>query len=230
MDFVKSGVEGLDDVLKGGFRTNSSILLMGVPGTGKTILAIQYVHAGAQNKEPSLYITCEETPDAVHEYAKNIGYDLTRHASYVTIINQPITEKLITFGNIINLIKEKKIRRVALDSLTLFKFVLDNDINYRKEIQDFLTRMKECNVTFLAIAERTTIDIDNIHYHPEDFLFDGIILLTKIRKGSTYERCITIEKMRGQDYTLGIYPFTITNKGVQVYPKQLPFSLIEQEQ
>ena len=46
---IKTGIEGLDKVLKGGLRRNSSMLITGAPGTGKTIMALQFIYYGAKN-------------------------------------------------------------------------------------------------------------------------------------------------------------------------------------
>jgi len=80
---------------------------------------------------------------------------------------------------------------------------------------------------FFASAEKKSINLDIMEYGPQDFLFDGVILLIKVRKGASYERCISVIKMRGQGHLLGVYPFTIGNKCIEVYPKQIPFSLME---
>jgi len=82
------------------------------------------------------------------------------------------------------------------------------------------------NVTLLATAEARSFQIDNIHFLPEDFLFDGIIFLTKLRQQAAFERVLHVGKMRGQDHLINIFPFNIGNGGVTVYPDQLPFALI----
>ena len=69
-----------------------------------------------------------------------------------------------------------------------------------------------------------------MEYPIEDFLFDGLIILTKIRKGSSFERVIHVAKMRGQDHSLDIYPLTIGKGGIEVHDKEIPFSLIERDE
>lgn len=101
---------------------------------------------------------------------------------------------------------------------------------YRREIMEFTTRMKQTGVTCFAISERSQEHIDNVRYHAEDFLFEGLILFSKIRRGASYERCITVAKMRGQKHLLGIYPFTLDEKGITIFPQELPFALIDKEQ
>ena len=63
----------------------------------------------------------------------------------------------------------------------------------------------------------------------EDYLFDGLVILSLIRKGATYERVIQVAKMRGQNHMLNIFPLQIGKQGMTVFPNEVPFSLIEQD-
>ena len=63
-----------------------------------------------------------------------------------------------------------------------------------------------------------------------DFVFEGIILLSRIRKGSYFERVLTVAKIRGQDHRLDVYPVTIGIEGLKVLFDQTPFSLVEKEE
>jgi len=58
---ISTGVSGLDDVLVGGFRRNRAYLIEGVPGSGKTTLALQFMRASVERGEPVLYVTLSET-------------------------------------------------------------------------------------------------------------------------------------------------------------------------
>ena len=227
MDLIKSGIKGLDELLNGGIQRNTSLLISGVPGAGKTIFALHFIYAGAQLNESSLFITSEQKEESVYEYAKTLGFDFKKYDNNITVVHQPVIGRVISFGNIIDIIKQKKIKRVALDSLTFFSYANTTDINFRKEVLDFLTRMKENGVTVIATAEREIGSIDNLSFKAEDFLFESIILLLKIRKGSNFERCMTIQKARAQEHMTGIYPFTIRKTGIEIYPQQIPFSLNE---
>ena len=73
---ISSGVAGLDDVLSGGLHRNRSYMLEGVPGSGKTTLALQFVRAGASRREPVLYVTLSETDEELRAVAKSHGWDL----------------------------------------------------------------------------------------------------------------------------------------------------------
>ena len=71
---IKTGVAGLDQVLKGGLRKNSTILITGAPGTGKTILALQFIYYGAKKyNENGIFIATEDSLSDLRQNAKNLG-------------------------------------------------------------------------------------------------------------------------------------------------------------
>ena len=230
---IKTGIPGLDEVLKGGLREGSHFLVAGSPGTGKTIIGIQFILEGAKKGEPGVFITCEETVADIRSYADSLGLPIEEYEKkgLITLIKQPVLpSKLMMIATPLNLIKKKKIKRVVLDSITLFKYIdVSGEMDYRKEVLNFVLKMKESKVSLLVISEKSISNIDEIEYEPEDFLFDGLILLTKVRKSSSYEHCITIPKMRGQDHLIDIFPYKIGKGGVRIFPKQPPFSLIEKD-
>jgi len=231
-DLIKSGVTGLDEILGGGIKKNSSVLITGGPGTGKTILTLQFLQEGVKNKEQTLFITSEQSAEGIIEVAKrlNLNY-ITKENKFIRIHEQDvITKNLISLEEPISIIKKEKIKRVVLDSITLFDFMYgESKKDFRKGVLSFIKNIKKYDTTLLITSERPTTEIDQFKHEPEDFLFDGLIILTKIRKGSSYERCLTISKMRYQDHSMNIYPFTIQKNGVIVHTKEIPFSLIEKD-
>ena len=225
-----TGIAGLDELLKGGIRRTNSVLIAGVPGTGKTVFGLHYIYEGAKQGEPGLFVSYEEAEDSILEYAESFGRDFQDflQKGLITVLSIPLVGKMVTFAPIVDMIRKNKIQRVFLDSITLFEFVdAMTAMSFRREIIEFIRIMKEMNVTLVASSEKKVANIDVIEYGSQDFLFQGLILLTKVRKGASFERCICVSKMRGQPHQLGIYPFSIDEHGVQVYPQQLPFSLME---
>src|SRR5512138_1503231 len=72
-----TGIEGLDDILDGGFTPHRLYLLEGVPGSGKTTLALQYLLEGARRGEPVLYVTLSETEEELRSMARSHGWDIS---------------------------------------------------------------------------------------------------------------------------------------------------------
>jgi circadian clock protein KaiC len=74
---VKTGIAGLDEMLAGGLMKGSAVLIKGAPGTGKTTLALQFLHHGASvENEAGLLVTFEEFPHSLHRDAQSLGWDL----------------------------------------------------------------------------------------------------------------------------------------------------------
>lgn len=233
MEKIKLEIPGLDEILKGGIRPDASILLTGPPGTGKSIAAFQFIYNGAKKGMPGLYITSEENAVSLRDHMAELGFKLDNleKKGIITIAEQSVTSgKMLSIEAPIKLIAKRKIQRVVMDSLTLFEFVYGTSINeFRKGIISFIKQMKEAGVTLMVTSERYTAEMDGFEFRSEDFLFDGLIILSKIRKGSSFERVLNIAKMRGQDHLMDIYPFQISKGGLKVFPKQIPFSLIEKD-
>src|SRR6476619_2295311 len=71
-----SGIEGLDDILRGGFPVGRIRLVEGDPGVGKTTLALQFLLEGAKRGEPSIYVTLSETREELLQVAASHGWSL----------------------------------------------------------------------------------------------------------------------------------------------------------
>lgn len=228
---IKTGVPGLDEILKGGVREKSAILISGGPGTGKSILAMQFLAAGAKQGEAGLCILYDTEKDEFLDYADALGISIRRYekSGKITILNQPLLiKKVASLEMPLQLIAKKKIKRVVLDSLTMFAYIhIADDRDYRKKVVEFLDKMN--SVTLLATAEAPESNMNGEHFRPEDFLFDGLIMMAKIRQESSFERVLHVSKMKGQDHLLNIFPFSIGKGGIKVYPDQLPFALMEEK-
>jgi len=239
-ELIKTGIPGLDQVLKGGLRRNSSVLVTGAPGTGKTILALQFIYYGAKDyDENGVFITTEESLDVIKQNAKNLGMDLAPLESKgkIFFIQKPISTLkggISSVKGLIEAIKKHNIKRVALDSLIFFEYLYSkfngNEIEFRRQILMFTQDLKNTGVTFMSVSERSVTDFDRLTYDMMDFVFEGIIILSRIRKGSYFERVLTVVKIRGQDHSLDVFPVTIGNEGLKVLVDQTPFSLVEKEE
>ncbi len=238
---IKTGIYGLDNVLKGGLRRNSSILVTGAPGTGKTILALQFIYYGAKDYgENGIFISTEENLEVLNQSAKNLGMSALTSLvdkGKVLFVQKPIATLkggISSIKGLVDIIKKNNVKRVALDSLIFFEYLYPrfdgNKMEFRRQVLIFIQEMKKAGVTFLVVSERSVTDFDRLTYDMMDFVFEGIILLSRIRKGSYFERVLTVAKVRGQDHSLDVFPVTITSEGLKVLYDQTPFSLVEKEE
>lgn len=237
---IKTGIKGLDEVLKGGLRKNASILITGAPGTGKTIMALQFIYYGAKKyNENGIFITTEEGLNDIRNFGKNLGMnieDMEKKGKIILVEKSLVTLKggIASIQGLLELIKKKNIKRVALDSLIFFEYLYpkfsNNVMEFRRSVLLFIQNMKKAGVNFMAVSERRITDLDRLEYTMMDFVFEGFIILSRIRKGSYFERVLTVTKMRGQDHSLDVFPVMIDKEGFKVLHDQIPFSLVEQEE
>ena len=240
VELIKTGVPGLDQILKGGLRKNSSILVTGAPGTGKTILALQFIYYGAKDfNENGIFISTEESLQDIRDFAKILGMDLLsmESKSKIFFVQKPLTTLkggISSIKGLVDAIKKNNVKRVVLDSLVFFEYLYSryngDKVEFRRQVLTFLLEMKKAGVTFMGVASRSVTDFDRLTYGMMDFIFEGIIVLSRIRKGSYFERVITVSKIRGQDHSLDVYPVTIGSEGLKVLFDQTPFSLVEKEE
>jgi len=237
---LNTGVEGLDKVLKGGLRKNSSILITGAPGTGKTIMALEFIYYGAKTyNENGVFIATEENLSDLRKFAKNLGMNLEEmeKKGKLFLVEKPLAllkGGIASIKGLLELIKKKNIKRVSLDSLIFFEYLYPkynhNIIEFRRHTLIFMQKLKKAGVTFMAVSERKITDIDRLEYDMMDFVFEGFIVLSRVRKGSYFERILTVAKIRGQDHSLDVYPVKIDKNGFRVLHDQVPFSLVEKEE
>src|SRR3989344_1131516 len=108
LELLTTGISGLDELLKGGIRKTNSVLIAGVPGVGKTVFGMHYIHEGAKRSEPGLFISYEESEDSIIEYAESFGmpYIQLIQKGLITVLSIPLVGKLVTFAPIIDMIKK----------------------------------------------------------------------------------------------------------------------------
>ena len=232
MELVKTGIPGVDEMLGGGLPRKSVVIVGGSPGIGKSNFAMQYLYNGVtQYNEPGIYLTVEDIAENVRSYAKVFGWDIEKleKENKIAIVAQPIysDEKTAKKGSSETLgeaIKRIGAKRIVLDSITLFKYLFQDDIARRVNLLNFIKQVKDAGCTTLMVAEQHE-STDQITYLDEHFLADGMILLFWSRHKEKNERCFRVIKVRGNKVNPDIRPMDIGNQGIVVYPTQVPLSM-----
>lgn len=220
-DIVKSGTPGLDELIaRGGFARRACILVSGEPGAGKSILALQFIYNGARlYGESGVYVTSEQTAGKVKQNAKSLGMDLDEFEAkgLIKVIKIPVTHGYeMAPDELMKEIRKTEVKRVVIDSITPLEYVSADVRNFRARILNFLETVIEHNVTLLVTAEKKKTDFDNVEFSPEDFLFDGLILMGRMRKAVSFERVLSIIKMRGTKHSEELHPIDISDSGLVI--------------
>jgi len=222
MDRVKTGIAGLDEMLNGGIPSGRHVALYGGPGAGKTSFCFEFLYQGAKAGEAGLYITLEETTEDILENMKStfpMFADTQKLvASNKLEIVKPDKLDLEEVANVLeDRITSNGIKRAVIDSATMIRMSFGTEIEYRQTLFEFLSLLRNLDVTSITTVEATTAKREEMKYDIEHFVMDGIINLYNLDREDRRVRALEVFKMRGTDHSRDLVPFKVTPKGFKVY-------------
>ena len=227
---ITTGINNFDSLIQGGFEKNSTNLLVGSSGSGKTIFAVQFLIEGIKKGEKCLYVTFEEKKDEFYKNMLDFGWDLAKFENQGKFVFLEYTpEKVNTMleeggGNIESIVLKKKITRLVIDSITSFELLFEEELKKREAALELFGMLRKWDCTSLLTYEGEPFSEKKFASHTLEFESDSIILLYFVRAGKEKERerYIEVLKMRGTKHSRRIYSLSINKSGV-VISKQ-PFS------
>ena len=229
---VSSGIPGLDDVLVGGFTPDRLYLIEGVPGSGKTTLAMQFLLEGIARGEKALYVSLSETEEELREVAASHGWDLDGlyihelsppqdrldpDAQY-TMFHPSEVELGDTTKRMLEEVERLNPQRLVFDSLAELRLLAGSALRYRRQVlalkQYFAGR--GCTVLLLddsAVAEH------GLHVHT---LVHGAVSLDQLNpEFGADRRRLRITKFRGRKFRGGYHDYEIQTGGLRVFPRMV---------
>lgn len=219
---VSSGVAGLDKMLNGGFVRESSILVRGAPGTGKTTLGFQFLAEGVRRKEPGLLISFEEFPHSLYRDAESVGIDL-RSLEESGLLAMMFTSPEVLLGALdtpdnllMRSMLEHNTQRVVIDSLTHFTRLTGDSHKLRNLYNRVLNGFRREGITAMFLGEEARTDFTANEKGRLSFVVDCIVLLRYLEIESAIQRAILVLKMRSSDHDKAIHSYTIGAGGLTV--------------
>jgi circadian clock protein KaiC len=220
---VPTGIKGLDEMISGGFLEGSTILVRGAPGTGKTLLSLQFlVHGATECDEPGLLISFEEFPQSLHRDAESLGWDLAhleQEGKLHLLFTSPqvlLSSLQIPTSPLNRMLLENNIRRVVVDSVTHFRRISDETQELRNIYNALTNAFKREGLTAILIGEESRADYAREERGRLAFVVDVIILLRYIEIDSAIQRAILVLKMRGSDHIKEIRRYEIQHGGLKI--------------
>ena len=220
---VKTGIDKLDSMLAGGLIAGTSILIQGAPGVGKTTLGLQFLYEGASRfGEPGIFITFEEFPASLYRDAEALGWnlrELERQRKIRLVFTSPeifLASLQATSSPITDLIQDWDVRRVVLDSVTMFQRVTTDPVRLREIYNHLINGLKREGLTSMLTSEDQMQAVSLREQGMLGFIVDGIILMRYVEVNSAMQRALTILKMRGIHHDRTIHAFNVTRGGIAI--------------
>lgn len=223
---VKTYIEGFDNLIEGGFPQGSNILLKGNPGTGKTIMSLNYLYNGAvKDGDVGVYFTFEERRESLITQASLFGWDLEKleKKGKIKIVSLGIDDiDKNTVRDILDIINNLKAKRVIIDSITTLSFLAPSCIeggnlsiyDMKRFVYSFLTSFSNINdITTLFISQKEETRGSSV----AEYFCDGVVQIEYESMGGDFSRNLTINKMRKTKNDEDLHPLEISDKGIVVH-------------
>lgn len=219
---IPTGSIGLDEVLCGGIPANTITVLMGAPGTGKTILAEQLAFANATKDSPALYLTTLSEPleKFISHGQSYTFFDASKVGETVfyedlgLLIRDQGVDKLPDV--ITELLASYKPRFVFIDSFKAINELIITAMERRTVIYDLTSVLSSYACTTFLVGEYSQEMMTEL---PEFAIADVVLQMMKYTTNVREQRFVRVEKLRGSNSISGMHAFTISQAGIQVYPR-----------
>ncbi len=237
IELTKTGIDGLDEILNGGIVTNSTTLVSGNPGAGKSILGLQYVYNGVEQfDEKGIYLSFEENESDLREAAESIGFEnWAEHVENgdIEVYDKRVLLRENDFSSSLDLLlddlKDDRYDRLVLDSLAMFELFFEDEREKRTYLLKFTDILRDNGLTSLLTNEQGAVFPDT-EIGLENYLTDGNIYLIQTPTDTGVNRYVWVAKMRKQDIETDIYPMEITQGGIVVHQNASAFSMMSEEE
>lgn len=219
---TKTGIYNLDKLSSGGFVKNSTVLVRGDTGTGKTTFCLQYLYRGAKDYgEPGVFISFSESIRAIHQHGIAYNWDLDdliRKNELVVLRYEP--HEVVNImdqggGSLRDTVESLGAKRLVIDSLTAYEMVFETPYQANKSILSLFEMLTKWDSTTLVTSEYP-VSPQHESGGRLGFLTDGILNLYNIRKRSQRIRALEILKMRDTDHDNKVNLFKISKNGIVV--------------
>ena len=220
---LNSGNEGLDTILGGGLPANGINLIIGLPGSGKTILSQQFAFAGATNDRPAIYLSTVSEPfEKMLRYGQTLSF-FDRDAIGQSVFFEDLGSTLggdgglgAVFERIAALIKERRPGIIAIDSFKALSAFAEGPQAFRRFLHDLAALLTSYPITSFWIGE---YDDEETRAAPESAVADGIIALGATRANERSLRLIEVTKLRGSGFLSGRHGYRLSSEGIAVFPR-----------
>jgi circadian clock protein KaiC len=221
-DRLRSGHQPLDEVLAGGLPGNGISIIMGLPGTGKTIIAQQYAFHNARPDRPAVYFaTLSEPLEKIVRFGQTLDFfdagAVGRSVFYEDLGQIASRDGLAGVGDhVAGVLKKRRPGLVVIDSFKALHALADGDAGFRRFLYQLAGRLTAFPAASLWVGEYESGEAAT---SPEFAVADAIVELAVVPLGQREKRFLHVRKLRGSGFRSGQHGYRLTSQGLRLFPR-----------
>ena len=224
---VPTGIEGFDQITQGGMPRERITLVVGGPGSGKTVFALQSLTHAARQGEPGIFVAFEENSRQILENAASFGWDLPSLLDRrLYFLDATVTPETVVVGEfeltaLLAILKAKAARtgarRIVFDALDILLSLLDDPAAERRELFRLKEWSLESGLTILLTAKLDANDPPSTRRASLlHFMADCVVALDHRVEEYVSLRDLRVVKYRGSAFAENKFPFSVSPTGIEV--------------
>jgi circadian clock protein KaiC len=220
---LSMGIPALDEMMGGGVPEGDSLLIAGSSGTGKSLMATQFLAAGIRAGEPGIAAVFEERPNEYTARAAEFGLDLqtplakgSLEVIYLRPLDLSVDEMM---QEILDAVKRTGAKRLVIDSLAGFEMALAPSFrtDFRESLYRMIFALTAIGITILSTLEMPeTFTELSFSSYSISFLTDDIIRMRYVEIDGELCQILMVVKMRRTAHSREIRKYEITTEGVVI--------------
>jgi circadian clock protein KaiC len=225
-----TGITGFDEITGGGLPRSRTTLLLGGPGSGKTILSLQFLVHGAQNcREPGIFVAFEESSKRIVANAESFGWDLDRlrRKKLYFMDAQPMSDMVqsgtFDLSGMLAMLEAQTqamgARRIVLDALDVVLALLPDAATKRREVyrlHEWLLAHELSGIITAKAGGDASSSINQEQFGFMQFMVDCAVILNHSVVQGVSQRNLRVQKYRGSSFDENESPFLIGATGLEV--------------
>ena len=239
---IATGIQGLDELLSGGFPEGRVILIVGGPGTGKTILASQFLYKGIYDyNENGIFVSLDESKSHYYAEMRNFGWDFKKAEEEEKFIfidatrmsraallqsrmrgeTRSLRGRQLPIDKLIENVEEKihhiDAKRVVIDTLATLFHRFPDPVERKTAVVDLVESLSEFGITAMITTELSRLGSDR-SINDEEYMVHGVLMMQTLFLQENMGRALHVEKMRGTKVVQKRVPYIIDKNGIEVFP------------